>query len=66
MSVTTIRRIEVRSFGLSVPVSAFDLLPQDVGCSLQRSATALRLCGEQPSCELRFRVAERGVRPGGA
>lgn len=62
MPVSKIHRLEVASFHLDVPVKAFEHLPRELGCSLQRSGTELRLASEQPGCELRFSIAQDTAR----
>ena len=46
----------VTACSLEIPLEDFAHLPQDLGCSLHRTADRLTLASEQPGCALHFRL----------
>lgn len=58
MSGARVRRVEVESFKLEVPSAAFEQLPKEIGCTLERSGVQLTLSSDRAKCQLRFVVLE--------
>lgn len=52
----------VTACSLEVPLEDFAHLPQELGCSLHRSADRLTLASDQPGCAMHFRLAEGQAR----
>lgn len=48
----------VTACSLEVPLEDFAHLPQELGCSLHRSAGRLTLASDQPGCALHFRLED--------
>lgn len=52
----------VKACSLEVPIEDFRHLPQELGCSLHRSAQMLTLASDQPGCAMHFRLDDRMAR----
>ena len=47
---------------MEVPLEDFSHLPEDLGCSLHRTAERLTLASEQPGCAMHFRLEGQQAR----
>jgi hypothetical protein len=54
--VPDVARIELEQWSLEVPLSDFDHLPQELGCSLHRRGSLITLAPDRPGCEVTFSV----------
>ena len=51
-----LERALVTACSMEVPLEDFGHLPQELGCSVERTETTLSLVSEQPGCALHFRL----------
>ncbi|MFT3706725.1 MAG: hypothetical protein QM817_03570 [Archangium sp.] len=51
-----VARIDLEQWSLEIPLSDFDHLPQELGCSVHRRGLEITLAPDRPGCEATFAV----------